>query len=83
MIREPHITHRSEQWWDHFGQCIRRVLESPNPTTNIWLSRGGCPMTYPGIEYTLVGTYTRAVTVQQLLEDLEEAERLRRRKSKK
>lgn len=80
MIREPRITHRSEEWWTHFGNIVRRLLESQQPTTNVWLSRGGCPMTYPGIEYTHVGAYTRSVTIQQLLEDLDEAERLRRRR---
>lgn len=80
MIREPRISHRSEEWWTHFGNCVRRVLEAKLPTTSIWISRGGCPMTYPGIEYTLVGTYTPGVTIQQLLEDLDEAERMRRRR---
>ena len=72
---------RTEEWWCHFGKCIHSVLESAQPTTSIWLSRGGYPTTYPGFDFTLVGTYTPIVTVKQLLEDIDEAMRTRKRRN--
>jgi hypothetical protein len=80
MLRLPRVQYRSQEWWDHFGNCHRRVLESPGPYTKLYLLRDGCPSTYPGMDAIDVGSYTPDVTGRQLSEDFEAAELERIRK---
>lgn len=76
----PQATRRSlEREWDEaLAHCISRLLKS-REAVKLFLSYRGMPCTIPGIGYIEVGTYTREVSIGQLAEDFEEAERLRRR----
>lgn len=70
-------------WWldrlePDVTRCLVRICKSPHPV-KLFLSSCGHPTFIDGVGCITVGVYTIDATLRQLLEDIGEADRERRR----
>jgi hypothetical protein len=70
---------KPEWWWDDMRRCFERIAKSPN-SVELFMNTCGHPTFIPGVGCIPVGVYTKKVSIEQLMEDVEEADRVRRRK---
>jgi hypothetical protein len=68
---------KTAEYWSDLRRCIQRIIQAARPI-NLYLSQCGHPTFMPGVGCSLVGTYTTQVTLQQLIDDIDEADRERR-----
>jgi hypothetical protein len=70
----------SNEFWDDMRRIFERIAKSREPVKLFMSTPGGHPTLIQQPGYITVGVYTIDVTFRQLLEDMAEADRERRRK---
>jgi hypothetical protein len=70
----------SNEFWNDFGELSKRIAKSREPVRLFMSTPGGHPTFIHQPGYITVGVYTIDVTFRQLLEDIAEADRERRKK---
>jgi hypothetical protein len=70
----------SNEFWDDMRRIFERIAKSREPVKLFMSTPGGHPTLIHQPGYITVGVYTIDVTFRQLLEDMAEADRERRRK---